>query len=957
MSIGWMPEVKDAVLTWYSETGLQHISVETDAWYQWLERASRFSYSCTEGTFTARKEMNKQNSIYWRAYRKRGGKLYRAYLGKSETLTLERLRAVACRLAGEQEEKQQSSSALVALPPAALTRLLGREAEIAAGKRLLADVRIRLLTITGPGGVGKTRVALELAAQMQSAFSGGVFWVELAPVRDATFVLEAIVQALSLQEDRRLPPLERLKRYLYPRQMLLVLDNFEQVISAAPLLVELLTYCPRLTFLVTSREVLHVRGEHELLLSPLALPEPDRVIEPERAMRYGAIALFMERAQTILPDFQITAETMPYVVEICCRLDGLPLAIELAAARLRLFPLQDLHERLTQRLSLLTNGPRDLPERQQTLRATLQWSYDLLTPEEQRFFRLLASFVGGCSFAALEAIYEQVEAGQLADLLTSLLNKHLLMRREQEQTGGRFVMLETVREFGMEQLLAAQEFEQVMDAQAAYYVRLVEEALGASTEAQDAWFDRLEDERENLHILLQWLVERGKQEYYTEMALRLAGAVARFWCLRWYSWYNRKERYWVERALLQRHMVSPEIRARALQAAAWLAFAQDDGVQAECFYQESLSCYQIAGNQEGVAAAYHWLGYLAWTIRQDGERAYSLLSKCAHLAENGSDLLALAHQALGIVALEQGNFPEALLHLTQSVALFQGQRKNLARALRGLGRVYYALGQVTEARHCFEESLKLSRETKDHLYLAFVFDLLGQFELIQGTPGCAQTYFEEALTIFRLLGTQRHISRTLLHLADVAQRQGAYEQAHARYRESLDLLFTLSDSEGIALCLQGWGSLAAQQKQFRRAAQLWGAAAAFRTQKASYSFSLPLESLPFPCTDAEGREARVRRAMGQEVFEMAWREGHSLSPQQLLCMVPSAAGSQQKHVLSKREIEVLRLVAQGQTDAQIAEALVISPRTVHAHMRSIYTKLGISSRFAAIRYALDAELL
>lgn len=856
--------------------------------------------------------------------------------------------------------------------PLPLTRLLGRAQEVEEGERLLHNTQVRLLTITGTGGVGKTRVALAIAAQVQHDFPDGVYLFNLAPVRDASFVLPTLLEALSLQQKSAHPPLEELIISLRPRHLLLVLDNFEQVISASPLLVKLLISCPALKVLVTSRERLHVRGEHELELQPLALPDPPMPVVLEALAQYGAIELFVERAQATLPSFQLTAENAPLVVAICQRLDGLPLALELAAARLGVLSLPALHQRLTRRLTLLTHGPRDLPVRQQTLRATLQWSYDLLTPLEQRTYRQLSAFVGGCTLPTLAAIsaWSESETTTLEDIVDSLLSKHLLVRREQEHDEPRFVMLETVREFGWEKLVACQEAEMVRAAQARYFVQLAEAAASSSGSEQENWFERLEGERENLRMTLQWLVEHAKHEHNAEMALRLAGAIARFWTVRWYRWSSSQEREWVERTLGLSVEISPEIKARALQAAAWLALVQDDGEQAERFYQESLRCFGEAEDARGSAVVSYWLGYLAWVVHQDGSRAQSWLAQCSRLTKDDPMVLALAQMTTGNMALEQGELTEAQTCLEQSIALCRTtkQKKHLARALRNLGRLRFAQGEKTDARSLFEESLALCRETKEAFHLARALDLLGQLELAQGNAELAQSWLEEAHRSYHTLGTQRHLAWTSLRLAEAAKQLEKDEVAHACYRTSLELFERLNETEGLASVLCSWGQLAARQHKLQWAARLWGASQVWRQRKPSPHFSLPVDHLQPTGANNEPVVAAVRQQLGPQVFTAAWEEGQGMSPTRFLAAQalrePAASQSPtplRREVglshLTEREIEVLRLVARGHTDAQIAEALVISPRTVHAHLRSIYSKLGLSSRFAALRYALDAHLL
>jgi predicted ATPase/DNA-binding CsgD family transcriptional regulator/Tfp pilus assembly protein PilF len=836
--------------------------------------------------------------------------------------------------------------------PIPLTTLIGREQEIAEGSRQLEQNEVRLLTLSGPGGVGKTRLAITLAHRVRQDFADGVHFISFASLHDAAFVLPSIAQALRLQGGGSFSPLEHVKSSLQEKQILLLLDCFEQVIGAAPLVVDLLTTCPLLKIVVTSRETLHVRGERVLSLSPLPLPDV-RLHPDETIAQYSSVALFVERAQEAYPAFQLSAENAPVIAEICRRLDGLPLALELAAARLRLLSPQELLERLTRRLPLLTDGPRDLPPRQQALRTTIQWSYDLLTADEQRLFRFIASFACGCTLSTLEAVYSMLD-GKVSFVVegaSSLLNKHLLYQGEQDER--QLLMLATIREYGRELLLACDEWEEVMNKQAQYYVQVVEKAAAlAPGREQERAFDRLEGERENLRAALRWLVERGGD---MEMALRLIGALSQFWLVRWYI---SAERHWVEQALAAGTNVAPTIRALALRAAGWLAFVQDDGNRAEEYYQESLKLYEELEEPGGQAATLHWLGSLALTMRNDDEAARSLLDASYALAINASDktVQALVYTTRGNIALNQGNLNTAQTCFERSLLLSKTIRdkKYRARALRGLGRIRLAQGDFAGARAYIEESLAQAREGKDLLYMTHALDLLGLLTLAQNDATRARTLLEEALVCARTLGVQRLVAYTLAHVARTAAVQGDVEGARSRYEESLCLFREVGDVAGAAACLQGWGVLLARQGNLQGCVYLWGAAQDMldRIDPAEpLPFSLSIERIAD--TEYEHMLAEIRTQLGLQAFTVAWEEGRTLTPERILADQPTNQAIVQpprKSTLTDRESEVLALVAQGRTDAQIAEALIISPRTVHAHLRTIYRKIGVTSRFAAIHY-------
>jgi predicted ATPase/class 3 adenylate cyclase/DNA-binding CsgD family transcriptional regulator len=846
--------------------------------------------------------------------------------------------------------------------PLQLTSLIGREQEIEAVCHLLQRQEVRLLTLTGPGGTGKTRLGLQVAAELSGVFRDGVFFVNLAPLSNPELVVPTIAQTLGLKEAAGQPLLDSVSAWLREKELLLLLDNFEQVAEAALEVSALLARCPQLNVLVTSRAVLHLSGEHEFPVPPLSLPDPNHLPDLVTLSQYEAVALFIARAQAIKPDFQVTNANAPAIAEICVRLDGLPLAIELAATRTNMLPPQALLARLGQRFTLLTSGAQDAPRRQQTLRNTIAWSYDLLDAEEQRLFRRLSVFVGGATPGAIEALYTALsdEPEHTLDGIASLIDKSLLQQSEQEPVEPRFAMLETIRAYGLEVLFASGEMVATKQSHATYYLQLAEQAVPSLYSAELQELLRLEREHDNLRAALGWLLERKEGE----LALELSGALWNFWEIRGY-WSEGRQ--WLERALSTGEKGSTPVRAEAMNGLALLALSQGDFAGAEELFGESLAMFRELGNKQGIADTLNMLGHVG-CLRCKYAEARSVIEECLVLQrELGSqeEGMAWALSNLAAIAIEQGDYAVGRSGAEEGLKLFREGGNNGAYAYLRLVGAVFRQGDLARADMLAKECLASCQEEGDKDDIAQALDLLGQITLYQGDGITARSLFEESLAIRQELESPWLIATSLCRLASVSAIQGEQTAARTLYEQSLAIV-TEENKLLLANSLEGLAGVLVEP-ELTWAARLWGAAEALRE-----SIGAPLP--PVERANYERSVAAARAKLGEQYFAVAWAEGRSMTPEQVLdargvptlftpnsgeLSLPPAQKSSPIYPdgLTAREVEVLRLVAQGLSNAEIAEQLIISLLTVKTHMRSLYNKLGISSRSAATRYAIEHQLL
>jgi predicted ATPase/DNA-binding CsgD family transcriptional regulator len=772
--------------------------------------------------------------------------------------------------------------------PVQLTSFVGREREVAEVEGLLVDHR--LLTLTGPGGSGKTRLALAVAFEVVGSFENGVWFVELAPLTDPNLVPQAVANAVGAREAPGRPLDETLFEHLRDKELLLILDNCEHLVEACAKLADaLLRSCPRMRILATSRERLSVGGEGAWLVPSLDMPDLlglGRGLSADELMEFSAVRLFVERAQDAVPAFGLTERNAPVVAKLCRRLDGIPLAIELAAARVRVLSVEQISSRLEDSFALLAGGSRMADPRQRTLRAAIDWSHELLSEGERVLFRRLSVFAGGFGLEAAEKVCggEGIQEADVLELLSRLVEKSLVLVVERDGEA-RYRMLETVKRYGQERLEGGEEAERIRERHAGYCLALAEEAETELRE-QEAWLGRLEREHDNFRAALRWALDTEDAEEQAtgraQLGLRLAAALAqgRFW-----NAYGVGEGLrWLERGLAKTTASTSPVRAKAFRQAGYLAIWRGDYQRGGALLEEGMALYKELGDDPGVAISLFHLGQMAVHGR-DRERTKALRVEAEALRKRLTD-----RQATGFLLVFLGMAAQDEENHDRAVALL-------------------------------EESLVLNRELGDML----------------GTAVC------------------------LTGLGVSALELGDSERAAVLYEEDLRLLRRLRDKTGTSYGLRGMAGVAALRGDASRAARLWGADEALRE-----TIGLPLSRFDRAHPDYEGLLAAARSRFDDETsWEAARADGRTMSPDDAIeyalgteeAVAPPPEDTTTSSLLSEREAEILKLVAEGLTNPQIAQRLYLSPRTIGQHLRSVYRKLGVPTRAAAAREAAERGLV
>ena len=703
--------------------------------------------------------------------------------------------------------------------PTQLTPFIGREHEIASLLELIRNPVVRLVTLTGAGGTGKTRLSLQVASAVFDQFPDGIYFVPMAETTDRDLAVSRIAQAMDVREGNGRFLIDTLKDYLADKTLLLILDNFEQLIGAASLTADLLVAASKLKILISSRIVLRIRGEYELPVLPLEIPDPANLPALEQLQQNESIQLFMQRARAANPNFALTKENASAVADICRSLEGLPLAIELAAARIKILPPQAMLAKLSNRLSFLTGGGGDLPARQQTLRNTLDWSYSLLSGQERTLFARLGIFAGGFSLEAAESVCNPDGTLDVLNSVEILLNNSLL-RQEQDANGlNRFRMLGTVREYALERLQKQTELPMLTRVHGLYYVSQITRAMGFKLFSSESvtWLDWCESELDNIRAALAWVQKNPEADEFKSVLILF---LSWFWYRRGYL---REGRVWAEKFLGSEWATPGTVgRAGALLSSAMLALWQGEAKTAIVEAEECVAIFQ----------------------REEDEQ-----------------FLPVAMLNLGVINVNMGNDAAAhpLLEEAGSLFLEAGQRFFYAVSLVHLGNVALGLGNPTEARQWLEKAYPIAMEVGDQWAISFALNNLGEVARVQGDYDQARQYYEESEALLRVMGDPGDLARLVHNLACVAQHAGDFKKAKSLLSESLAMFRKFGNKRGIAECLMGLAGLKVEDGQPQQAARLFSAAETILAESGTQWW-------PADRADVEHNRAAILSSLGEAVF-------------------------------------------------------------------------------------------
>jgi predicted ATPase/DNA-binding CsgD family transcriptional regulator len=859
-----------------------------------------------------------------------------------------------------------SSEALKQLAsiPIILTPVLGRTIELDHMMSLVDEPSQRLITLTGPGGVGKTRLALHIAATLIDEFDRDVVYVPLAAIRDPALVLPAIGQALGLLIDANDAGDERIVESLQARLPLLVLDNFEQVLDAAPSITRILARCPEITILVTSQAPLGIAGEQLYPLLPLTTPSAEQT-SAETILRSDAVALFVARARSVKPTLVIDDRTAVTIAAICRKLDGLPLAIELAAARINILSPDALLARLSNRLQVLGGERRDVPDRLRTMRHAIGWSYDLLAPDEQALFRQMSVFAGGISLDAAESLFQAADNDRDVFGVLSALVDHSLVQAVSLTSGdARFLMLETLRDYGLEQLDTLGECDRSRLDHATYFLNLAETAephlIGGR---QEEWLNQLDPEWDNIRAALDWSLDHG----HPQIAVRIFGAIWRFCSTRGHV---TEGRVFVGRALDATRGDESPARNLALIGAGYLAEDQRDLDAAREYFDQAQVLALRIGNELFESQSLIGLGTVAHD-RGDYITAIDCHNRALNLARKSGDqrTIAIAHGNLAAVSYFQGNLDDAERHWEEGRVLLRATGDTQAESLAAsnLGALASERGEFERAREMLDRALELQRGMNAVRDLSYTLANLAEAWFRLGDYALAEDQFTEAIALFRDYADAGSEAVVLGSHAKLALAQDELARAAGMILDGMPILTEIGDRHSIVRNAETLAALCVRHQDHATAVELLASADLIRQE-------IGAALNPVERGEVESATSSARQALREQKFASHWATGSKIDIDALARRVAIVAreltGSRQpagpsipqetpsvQPNLTAREAEVLRLLAEGQSTREISAALFISPRTTATHVTNILGKLDVTSRTAAVAHAMRTGLV